>query len=74
MGVMLCLDRPEQPARSRLPGGRRHGQHARSAEDQACRDALAACLLNDAPGAGRYLGSRYLSKVAHKVLARFPAG
>ena len=67
MGVMLCLDRPEQRARSRQPRGRRHGQHARSAEDQACMDALV--LRGDAPAAGWYL-----SRVARKVLDRFPAG
>jgi hypothetical protein len=58
MGIMLALDRPRQPR------GRRHGQHARNAEDQACVDALEAFLRSDAPGA-----DRCLSRLAWTVLA-----
>lgn len=58
MGVMLSLDRPRQ-SRSR-----RQGQHARTADDQACVDALAAFLRYDASGA-----DRCLSRLAKTVLA-----
>ena len=64
MGVMLCLEWPVQSARPRQPRGRRHGQHARNPADQACLDAFAAFLRDDAPGAGRCL-----SRMARKVLA-----
>jgi len=58
MGVMLSLDRPRQSR------GRRHGQHARTADDQTCVDALAALLRYDASGA-----DRCLSRLARTVLA-----
>ena len=58
MGVMLALDRPRQPR------ARRHGQHARNADDQARVAALAAYLRFDAPGPDRCLG-----RLARAVLA-----
>lgn len=64
MGVMLSLDEPGQSDKARQPWSRKHGQHARSSDDQACLDALAAFLRDDAPGAGRCL-----SRVAGNVLA-----
>jgi hypothetical protein len=59
MGVSLSLDGTQQ-ARSR----RRGGQHSRTAEEQACLDALAALLHADAA-----LASRCLSKVSSLGLA-----
>lgn len=50
MGVSLSLDGPRQ-GRSRSRGG----QHTRTAEEQACLDALAAFLRSDTQGAGRCL-------------------
>jgi hypothetical protein len=64
MGVMLSLTGPGQSARLRQPRSRRHGQHARNPSDQACLDAFAAFLRDDASGAGRCL-----SRVARRVLA-----
>ena len=58
MGVMLVLDAP-RPARPR-----RRGHHTRTPEDQACLDALAACLRYDPSGAGRSL-----SRLGPAVLA-----
>src|SRR5271165_6707593 len=59
MGVSLSLQ-GTQHARSR----RRGGQHSRTAEEQACLDALAALLHADAAGA-----SRCLSRVSRLGLA-----
>jgi hypothetical protein len=59
MGVMLSLEGRERPR-----GGRRRGQHKRSAEDQAFLDALAAFLRADAAGAGRSL-----SKISKESLS-----
>ena len=59
MGLSLSLDGGRQ-ARSR----RRGGQHTRTAEDQACLDALAAFLHSDTLSA-----SRSLSKVSTTGLA-----
>jgi hypothetical protein len=59
MGVMLSLDGTRQAG-----GRRRRGQHTRTADDQACLDALAAFLRSDALGAGRCL-----SKVPRATLA-----
>jgi hypothetical protein len=67
MGVTLAMERSIQPILPeglRPPRGRRPGQHARSADDQACLDALAAFLRNDTPGA-----RRCLSRLAKTVLA-----
>ena len=82
MGVSLSLEGTRQ-ARSR----RRGGQHTRTAEEQACLDALAAFLRSDAVGAGRCLSkvSRFglasrlvpaaqaLARAADLVLAGDPA-
>ncbi len=59
MGVSLSLDGSRR-AHSRKRGG----QHARTTEEQACLDALAAFLRSDAMGAGRCL-----SKVSRTALA-----
>ena len=59
MGVSLSLEGTQ-----RARGRGRGGQHTRTAEDQACLDALAALLRSDVPGAGRHL-----SKVSQAVLA-----
>jgi hypothetical protein len=61
---MLSLDGLAQSARRRPPWDRKHGQHARNSDDQACVDAFAAFLRADASGAGRCLG-----RMARKVLA-----
>ncbi len=50
MGVSLSLSGTREDR-----GRKRAGQHARTAEEQACLDALAAFLRSDAAGAGRCL-------------------
>jgi hypothetical protein len=57
MGVTLSLDggRPAKP--------RKRGQHARTAEEQACMDAFAAMLRSDTDAA-----ARSLSRVTKGVL------
>jgi hypothetical protein len=57
MGVTLSLDggRPAKP--------RKRGQHARTAEEQACMDAFAAMLRSDTDAA-----ARSLSRVTRGVL------
>jgi hypothetical protein len=83
MGVVLSLE-GDKPARTR----RRRGQHTRTTEDQACLDALAACLRADASSAGRSLSrvsritlaarllpaARALTEAASLVLAAPPDG
>ncbi len=64
MGVMLSLNRPGPSGKLMQPRGRKHGQHARNPADQACMDAFAAFLRDDASGAGRCL-----SRMAKRVLA-----
>jgi hypothetical protein len=59
MGVSLSLEGTRQSR-----GRKRGGQHTRTAEEQACLDALAAFLRSDAVGAGRCL-----SKVSRLSLA-----
>ncbi len=82
MGVSLSLD-GSRAGRSRSRGG----QHTRTAEEQACLDALAAFLRSDAVGAGRCLSkvsrthlasrllpaARALARAADLVLASDPA-
>jgi hypothetical protein len=63
MGVSLSLERTRQ-AGSR----RRAGQHTRSAEEQACLDALAAFLRSDALGAGRCLSKMSRASLASRLL------
>ena len=63
MGVSLSLEGTRQ-ARGRGRGG----QHTRSAEDQACLDALAAFLRSDALGAGRCLGKLSRASLAARLL------
>ncbi len=59
MGVSLSLEGTRQPR------ARKHsGQHTRTAEEQACLDALAAFLRSDAISA-----SRCLSRVSRLSLA-----
>jgi hypothetical protein len=82
MGVSLSLEGFPQAG-----GRRRPGQHTRTAEEQACLDALAAFLRSDALGAGRCLSkvsraslasrllpaARALARAADLVLASDPA-
>jgi hypothetical protein len=59
MGVSLSLEGTRQ-----VRGRSRGGQHTRTAEEQACLDALAAFLRSDVTGAGRCL-----SKLSRASLA-----
>ncbi len=59
VGVSLSLEGTQ-----RARGRGRGGQHTRTAEDQACLDALAALLRSDVSGAGRHL-----SKVSQAALS-----
>jgi len=61
MGVMLVLDAP-RPSRSR-----RRGHHSRTPEDQACLDALAACLRYDPSAAGRCLARLESAVLAERL-------
>ena len=63
MGVSLSLEGTRQ-AVSR----RRSGQHTRTAEEQACLDALAAFLRSDALGAGRCLSKVSRASIAARLL------
>jgi hypothetical protein len=63
MGVSLSLEGTRQP-RSRKRGG----QHTRTAEEQACLDALAAFLRSDAIGAGRCLSRVSRISLASRLL------
>jgi hypothetical protein len=63
MGVSLSLEGTRQ-ARSR----KRSGQHSRTAEEQACLDALAAFLRSDAAGAGRCLSKVSRLGIASRLL------
>ena len=63
MGVSLSLEGTRQP-RSRKRGG----QHTRTAEEQACLDALAAFLRSDAIGAGRCLSRVSRLSLASRLL------
>jgi hypothetical protein len=63
MGVSLSLDGARQ---ARKP--KRGAQHARTAEEQACLDALAAFLRSDALGAGRCLGKVSRASLAASLL------
>jgi hypothetical protein len=62
MGVTLSLDggRPAKP--------RKRGQHARTAEEQACMDAFAAMLRSDADAAARSLSRVTQSVLGDRVL------
>jgi hypothetical protein len=63
MGVSLSLEATRQPR------GRKHaGQHTRTAEEQACLDALAAFLRSDAIGAGRSLSRVSRLSLASRLL------
>jgi hypothetical protein len=63
MGVSLSLEGSRQ-VRSRKRGG----QHTRTAEEQACLDALAAFLRSDAIGAGRCLSKVSRASLASRLL------
>ncbi len=63
MGVSLSLEGTRQ-ARGRSRGG----QHTRTAEEQACLDALAAFLRSDATGAGRCLSKLSRASLASRLL------
>ena len=63
MGVSLSLD-GSRAGRSRSRGG----QHTRTAEEQACLDALAAFLRSDAEGAGRCLSKVSRTHLASRLL------
>jgi hypothetical protein len=63
MGLPLSLEGTRQ-ARSRKRGG----QHTRTAEEQACLDALAAFLRSDAASAGRCLSRLSTSIIAARLL------
>jgi hypothetical protein len=63
MGVSLSLEGTRQ-ARGRSRGG----QHTRTAEEQACLDALAAFLRSDATGAGRCLSKVSRASLASRLL------
>jgi hypothetical protein len=63
MGVSLSLEGTRQ-----VSSRRRAGQHARTAEEQACLDALAAFLRSDALGAGRRLSKVSRSTLASRLL------
>ena len=64
MGVSLSLEGTRQ-ARGRSRGG---GQHTRTAEEQACLDALAAFLRSDVTGAGRCLSKLSRASLASRLL------
>jgi hypothetical protein len=63
MGVTLSLEGAGQ-----VRGRRARGQHSRTAEDQACLDALAAFLRFDATGAGRCLSKVSVDSLAGRLL------
>jgi len=63
MGVSLSLEGTRQ-ARGRSRGG----QHSRTAEEQACLDALAAFLRSDVTGAGRCLSKLSRASLASRLL------
>src|SRR5215813_6484019 len=62
MGVSLSLEGARQPR------GRNRGQHTRTAEEQACLDALAAFLRSDVTGAGRCLSKLSRASLASRLL------
>jgi len=62
MGVSLSLDDARQAR------GRSRGQHTRSAEEQACLDALSAFLRSDALAAGRCLSKVPRASLASRLL------
>ena len=63
MGVSLSLEGARQPR-----GRSRGGQHTRTAEEQACLDALAAFLRSDVTGAGRCLSKLSRASLASRLL------
>jgi hypothetical protein len=63
MGVSLSLDGSRQGR-----GRSRGGQHTRTAEDQACLDALAAFLRSDPQGAGRCLSKVSRASLQSRLL------
>ena len=63
MGVSLSLDGSRQGR-----GRSRGGQHTRTAEDQACLDALAAFLRSDPQGAGRCLSKVSRASMQSRLL------
>ncbi len=63
MGVSLSLEGPRQAR-----GRKRGGQHTRTAEEQACLDALAAFLRSDAASAGRCLRKVSTTGIAARLL------
>jgi hypothetical protein len=63
MGVSLSLDGTRQ-----VRGRSRGGQHTRTAEEQACLDALAAFLRSDVTGAGRCLSKLSRDSLASRLL------
>jgi hypothetical protein len=63
MGVSLSLE-GTRPARGR----NRVGQHTRTAEEQACLDALAAFMRSDVTGAGRCLSKLSRASLASRLL------
>lgn len=63
MGVSLSLEGTRQ-ARGRSRGG----QHSRTAEEQACLDALAAFLRSDVTGAGRCLSKLSRASLASRLV------
>ncbi len=63
MGVSLSLEGTRQAG-----GRKRAGQHTRTAEEQACLDALAAFLRSDAVGAGRCLSKVSRASLASRLL------
>jgi hypothetical protein len=81
VGVSLSLEAPREAR-----GRRRGGQHTRTAEEQACLDALAAYIRSDPETAARglsrvssaslgrlVLASRALAQAAQSVLDGDPA-
>jgi hypothetical protein len=63
MGVSLSLEGTRQAR-----GRKRGGQHTRTAEEQACLDALAAFLRSDTAGAGRCLSKVSTLGLASRLL------
>jgi hypothetical protein len=63
MGVSLSLEGTRQ-----VRGRSRGGQHTRTAEEQACLDALAAFLRSDVTGAGRCLSKLSRASLASRLL------
>jgi hypothetical protein len=63
MGVSLSLEGTRQGR-----GRKRGGQHTRTAEEQACLDALAALLRSDVAGAGRCLSRVSRVSLASRLL------